>query len=463
MRLTDDLKYTDQLLQLTKDFSSKFLSATDKLAPHKEIRSLPSVSLPIAGLGGAATLEKFRQHYGDALTAASGPRYWGFVTGGVTPAALMGDWITSALDMNASNSGSVAVQLEKDVLHQLRALFGLPDHFLGAFVSGATMANFTGMAIARQWVGEQQGVNIAADGISALKEIKVLAAVPHSSILKSMSMLGIGRNSLVRIPTIPNREAMDLHALEYYLREHPGQPYIIVASAGTVNTVDFDDIAAMVAIKKKYNCWLHVDAAFGGFAACSAEFAHLLQGWEEADSITVDAHKWLNVPYDAAMIFAKHPALQLTVFQNPGAAYLGDPFATFHYSNYIPENSRRLRALPVWFTLQAYGKEGYSYIVENNVRLARKLGTYIASEPVLKLLAPVRLCVVCFTMDVEAEEQASAVDQFLERINNSGIVYMTRTVYNGQPAIRAALVNWRTTDKDIEMVWATIQQLLIHK
>ncbi|NIG54850.1 aminotransferase class I/II-fold pyridoxal phosphate-dependent enzyme [Chitinophaga sp. Cy-1792] len=463
MRLTDDLKYTDQLLQLTKEFSSKFLSATDKLAPHKEIRSLPSVSLPVAGLGGVATLEKFRQHYGDALTAATGPRYWGFVTGGVTPAALMGDWITSVLDLNGSNSGSVAAHIEKDVVEQLRKLFGLPEQFLGAFVSGATMANFTGLAMARQWIGEQQGVNIAADGLSAVKDIKVLAAVPHSSILKSMSMLGIGRNNLVRIPAIPNRESIDLHALEYYLREHPGQSFIIVASAGTVNTVDFDDIAALAVLKKKYNCWLHVDAAFGGFAACSEDFAHLLQGWEEADSITVDAHKWLNVPYDAAMIFARHPALQLSVFQNPGAAYLGDPFASFHYSNYIPENSRRLRALPVWFTLQAYGQEGYRYIVDNNVRLARKLGTYIAAEPALKLLAPVRLCVVCFTLDVAAAEQEAAVDGLLERINNSGVVYMTRTVYAGQAAIRAALVNWRTTDKDIEIVWATMQKMLIRK
>ncbi|WP_111595391.1 pyridoxal phosphate-dependent decarboxylase family protein [Chitinophaga dinghuensis] len=460
MKLSDDLKYTDQLLQLTKDFSNRFLSVADKLAPHKVFHSLPAVALPQTGIGGAATLEKFRQLYGDQLTAASGPRFWGFVTGGVTPAALMGDWLTSAMDLNVSSSGTVATCIEEDTLRQLKSLFGIPAEFLGAFVSGATMANFTGLAIARQWLGLQQGVDVAADGMNALQDVRILSSVPHSSILKSMSMLGLGRNSLVRIPALPNRESVDLQALENYLKEHPNQPFIYIANAGTVNTVDFDDIAAIVALKQQYNFWLHVDAAFGGFAACSTEYKSLLNGWEAADSITVDAHKWLNVPYDAAMIFNRHPELQVSVFQNPGAAYLGDPLREFHYNNYIPENSRRLRALPAWFSLQAYGREGYQYIVENNVHLARKLGTLIASDPRLKLLAPVRLCVVCFTLDVPEETQADAVSGFLTALNNSGVVYMTRTQYQGQPAIRAALVNWRTTEKDIQLVWDTIQQLL---
>ncbi|MBV7529807.1 pyridoxal-dependent decarboxylase [Chitinophaga sp. sic0106] len=460
MKLAADLQATDQLLTLSQAFTSKYLAGLNTLAPHRNIPALPAATLPEQGMGAAATLEKFTAMYGDSLAAGSGPRYWGFVTGGVTPAALMGDWITAATDMNGSSSGSVALQIEKDAIQQLKSLFNIPEHFFGAFVSGATTANFTGLAIARQWLGEQLGVNIAAEGMASFQNIKILSAAPHSSVLKSLSMLGIGRNNLVRIPAIPNREAVEVHALEYYLRENPGQPVIYVANAGTVNTVDFDDIEAIVALKKKYNFWLHVDAAFGGFAACSPDFSHLLKGWEQADSITIDAHKWLNVPYDSAMIFCRHPQLQVSVFQNPGAAYLGDPQEEFHYNNYVPENSRRLRALSAWFTMQAYGKDGYRTIVENNVKHARQLGTLIASDARLKLLSPVRLCVVCFTVDVEAAAQAAKVDALLQALNASGVVYMTKTRYQGQPAIRAALVNWRTTAEDVTLVWETMQQLL---
>ncbi|WP_143307476.1 pyridoxal phosphate-dependent decarboxylase family protein [Chitinophaga vietnamensis] len=463
MKLRDDLKRTDQLLQLTKDFSSRFLSVIDKLAADKVVKPHAPIPLPDEGFGGVTTLEKFRQRYGDQLTAASGPRYWGFVTGGVTPAALMGDWIAAATDLNAADRDSAAFNIETETIALLKSLFNLPEHFLGAFVTGATMANFTGLAIGREWLGKQHGVDIAKDGMAALSSLKVLSCTPHSSIGKSLSMLGLGRNNLVKLPALPQREAVDIAALEQYLEAHKGQPFIYIANAGTVNTVDFDDLAAVAALKKKYDFWLHVDAAFGGFAACSADYSHLLQGWELADSITVDAHKWLNVPYDAAMIFSAHPDLQVEVFQNAGAAYLGDPAAHFNFINYVPENSRRQRALPAWFSLLAYGKDGYRQIVENNVQLAQQLGALIAQDKHFKLLAPVRLCVVCFTLDVPEAQQEMAVNQFLQELNASGLTCMTRTVYQGKHAIRAALVNWRTATKDVQLVYEKMKELVIGK
>ncbi|WP_212005616.1 pyridoxal-dependent decarboxylase [Chitinophaga sp. HK235] len=458
-KLQDDLKHTDLLLQLTKEFSSKFLSSLDELAADKVTQVDMRPVMPEEGVGGAEALELFRQQYGDALTASAGPRYWGFVTGGVTPAALMGDWLTAAVDLNAADKGSATFTIETETIAFLKQLFGLPEEFLGSFVTGATMANFTGLAMGRQWLGKQRGVDIGRDGMAGLQDLQVVSCVPHSSTAKSMSMLGLGRNNIVKIPALPGRESIDVAALESFLASREGQPVIFVASAGTVNTVDFDDIAAVVELKQRYPFWLHVDAAFGGFAACSEEHRHLLNGWEHADSITIDAHKWLNVPYDSAMIFSRHPSLQVEVFQNAGAAYLGDPAANFNFINYGPENSRRQRALPAWFSLMAYGKEGYRQIVDNNVMLARQLGELISGNPDFRLLSPVRLCVVCFTLNVTADVQETMVNQFLEALNATGVVCMTRTVYAGQPAIRAALVNWRTTGDDVQIAYRAMKEI----
>ncbi len=446
-----DLARFDELLQQTADYSADFLRRMNELPVSMDVPAFVAAHLPEKGMGGTAALELFDNRFGAYLTASAGPRYFGFVTGGVTPAALAGDWLASAIDMNAADKSSLAFSLEKETLQLLRQLFTLPEDFEGVFVSGATMSNFTGLAAARQWLGLQQGINVAEAGTGALQNVKVLAATPHSSVVKALSMLGLGRNSLVTLPTLPGREAVDIKALEQWMADNPGTPFIYVAAAGTVNTVDFDDIAAIAALKHKHPFWLHVDAAFGGFAAVSPRFRHLLNGWELADSITIDAHKWLNVPYDCAMLFSRHSHLQLDVFQNAGAAYLGDPAQNFNFINYAPENSRRLRALPAWFSLRAYGAEGYRDVVEQNVIQAQRLGEALERSGYFRLLAPVKMCVVCFTLNTEESRLPGQIQVFLQTLIRRGVVYVTPTVYGGVPAMRAALVNWRTTDKDTEM------------
>ncbi|WP_063734480.1 pyridoxal phosphate-dependent decarboxylase family protein [Streptomyces sp. RTd22] len=413
--------------------------------------------LSAEGVGARAALEEFIACWEPVLSASAGPRYLGFVTGGTTPAALAGDWMTATWDLNAFSSLDGAGQsLERETIAWLRSLFGLSDEHHGTFVSGATMSNTVGLAIAREWLGEQLGVSPAEHGAAELGAVRVLSGSAHSSVPKALSMLGLGRRALIPVPTLPGREAVDVSALEQALREaEPDGPCVVVANAGTVNTADFDDLRAIAALRETYGFWLHVDAAFGAFAALSPEHAHLVDGLDLADSICVDLHKWLNVPYDSAVQFTRRPDLQTAVFQN-AAAYLGPLGDTPDLAHLTPENSHRLRALAAWFTLRAYGRDGHREITERCVRCARALGTAIDSMPGLRLLAPVRLNVVCFTLadDPTADRLAALTERLADE------VFLTPTVLDGVPALRAAFSNWRTTEADTRRVAASLRAAL---
>ncbi|MBC6492309.1 pyridoxal phosphate-dependent decarboxylase family protein [Flavihumibacter stibioxidans] len=451
--LSEDLADIKNILHAAEQLSERYLSSLNERPTAVAAPSVDWPNLPERGMGALSTQELFERIFLPNIVASSGPRYWGFVTGGSTPASIMGDWLTSVFDQNTQNTtgaGDCSALLEIQTVKLLLELFGLPDEFMGGCVTGATMSNFSGMAVARQWYGHQKGIDIAREGIQ--EKIPVYTATAHSSTIKAMSMLGMGSSNLTLVPCLPGREAMDMEALKSLLPADKNKPFIIVASGGTVNSVDFDDLSVLEAIRAEYNCWIHVDAAFGGFAACSDQFRHLLKGWEHADSITIDFHKWLNVPYDNAMIFTRkeHAALQMQTFQNSSAPYLGNPWEQFNYLNYGPENSRRFRALPVWFTLMAYGRKGYQQLVENNIRLANLFAGKLVATGYFQLAAPVRLNTVCFRIHPDHANHLQTTT-LLKKLNEEGKLFMTPTVYNGEPCIRAALVNYRTTDTDIEI------------
>jgi glutamate/tyrosine decarboxylase-like PLP-dependent enzyme len=450
--LDRDLTEIEPILDRILELSKRYLAAIDTLPPAREFLAKSLLALPEIGHGAEDTIELFWQRYGCDIPASNGSRFWGFVTGGTTPAALAGDWLTSVFDLNlTSAANSTAPNIECEAISLFRDLLGLPDSFSGTFVTGATMSNFSGLAMGREWIARQFGKSIASDGLQALPPFKVLSGEMHSSGFKVLAMLGIGRKSFQKITTLPgNREAIDLSALRSVLESLNGQPCLVVANAGTVNTVDFDDLKAIGQLKSEFDFWLHVDAAFGGFAACSPSYSHLVDGIQAADSITIDAHKWLNVPYDSAVIFTRHRDLQVAVFQN-SAAYLGELSEPIDFVHLSPENSRRLRALPVWFTLIAYGRSGYREIVDRCCHLAQMLGEKIENSSRFHLLAPVRMNVVCFT--IREDVSGDRIKDYLARLRDDGRVFLTPTVYNDVPGIRAAFSNWRTQEKDLEIAW----------
>ncbi len=457
--IENDLADFSAILEQVKIESLDFLENLDSLPTSIDDQHTISSNLPDSGLGTKHVLDIFNDHYKKLMVAAPGPRYWGYVVGGVTPAALAGDWLTSAFDQNTQSlkgAGDISALIEMETISIIRQLLGLSDTFNGGFVSGATMSNFTSLAVGRQWAGAQLGHDVARDGICP--DIVVMAATPHSSVVKSLSMLGLGSNNLIRIKTLPDREAIDILDLEAQLKFHQGKSVIINCSAGTVNTVDFDDFIKISELRKIYNFWFHIDAAFGGFAACSPEFKHLLAGWENADSITIDCHKWMNVPYDSAIFLTAktHEKLQIQTFQNTNAPYLGDLSENFSFLNFLPENSRRFRALPAWFSLMAYGRKGYQWIVENSISCARQFAGNIESSDQFGLAAPVRLNVVCFELKNKHGKQG----EFLDKLNATGKVFMTPSLLNGKPCIRAAFVNYRTSADDVKLAISEMEQIL---
>ncbi|MCM0664944.1 pyridoxal phosphate-dependent decarboxylase family protein [Flavobacterium tyrosinilyticum] len=460
-KLQHDLDNFENILEKTKQQGIDFLSNIDNIPTSNTYSINPKTELNELGLGSIEALKEFNERLAPLMVSSSGPRYWGFVTGGSTPASIVGDWLASVYDQNTqsvTSQGGNSALIEFETINLLLQLLELPDSFLGGFVTGATMSNFTSLAVARQWFGKQYGKDFAKNGIS--ETINILTATPHSSSIKSLSMLGVGSQNYTVIKTIEgNREALDIADLEEKIKALNGKPFILISSAGTVNTADFDDFETIAKLREKYNFWWHIDGAFGGFAAVSEKYRHYVKGWEGADSITIDCHKWLNVPYESAFYLVKkeHVNLQIETFQNSNAPYLGNPLENFNYLNVLPENSRRLRALPVWFSLKAYGKEGFRDLVEDSSALALHFANALIEND-FELLAPIRLNNVCFTL--KGEHNQEKVTPFLSALNDTGKVFMTPTVYQNKKGIRASFVNWRTNEEDIRIVIKEMKDLL---
>ncbi|MGD2078851.1 MAG: pyridoxal-dependent decarboxylase, partial [Chloroflexota bacterium] len=339
--------------------------------------------LPQAGSGAIQALTSLIEEGLDASVATAGPRSFHFVIGGTTPAALGADWLTSTLDQMAYAwvASPLATRLEQISLRWLQEMFGLPRHWQGIMTTGATMANFVGLAAARQWYGEQVGIDVAEDGLVGLPDVHLFSSgLIHPSDIKVLSMLGLGRSSATRFGHEETGE-FDLLALEKALQDLDSSPSIIIAIAGEPNAGMFDPISDLADLAETYNAWLHVDGAFGLFAALSPEHATLVDGVNRAHSVTVDGHKWLNVPYDCGFAFVRDAGLMAKTFTH-SAEYLpdlSDPEPVL--GALAPEMSRRARSLTVWATLKAYGVQGVRHMVEQNISLAQYLANLVDDAP----------------------------------------------------------------------------------
>ena len=413
--------------------------------------------LPEAGEGALAPLRELAGMGADLATRSSGPRFFHFVVGGTTPAALAADWLTSALDQNSGlwASSPLGSRLEAIAVEWLRDLFELPPELSGALVTGGTMANFTCLAGARSWWAERHGIDLDEDGFAGAPGIPVFTTDHiHQSATKSLGLLGAGRSAI--------RRCADLDELEAGLEELGGAPAILVATAGEPNAAAFDPIAGMADLAQRYNSWLHVDGAFGLFARLSPRTGHLTDGIERAHSVSADGHKWLNVPHDCGFAFVRDRRYLLKAFTEAAAYLPADEEARPSVAYISAEGSRRARAFAVWATLKAYGRDGYRRMVERHLDIAQHLADRVDEEPELERLADVTLNVVTFRVrpdgvpETELDELNSQLGAELLR---DGRVFAGTTRYEGVIAFRPAIVNWRTQDADVDLLVDVLLEL----
>jgi glutamate/tyrosine decarboxylase-like PLP-dependent enzyme len=396
-------------------------------------------AMPLTAQSPQETLALLDTYGSPATVANTGRRYFGFVTGGMLPITHATNWLATTWDQNGALylTSPIVAKIETVALRWLIDLFGFPEQTTGAFVSGATMANFTALAAARHLLLKRQGWDVEADGLFNAPEIKVVVGDEvHISVLKALSMLGFGRNRLIRVP-VDEQGRMIPDQLPYL-----DAMTIVCIQSGNVNTGAFDPAKEICEKAHANGAWVHVDAAFGLWALASDELASLGDGIALADSWTTDAHKWLNVPYDSGIVFCKHEEALLGAMST-NAAYLTasvqrDP------ANFVPEFSRCARAIDVWGALRTLGKAGISQLIAQNCALARLFADGLRGAG-FSVLNDVVLNQV-----VVAFGDAPTTDAVIKAIQAEGTLWAGRTVWQGQTAMRISVSSWATTPSDIE-------------
>ena len=410
------------------------------------LRTALGAPLTAEGDGNLTAFQALVAGAEGGIVATAGPRYFGFVNGGSLPVAVAADWLVSAWDQNAAMhvmTPAVAV-IEEVVLGWLRELLGLPVNGSGAFVTGAQMANVTGLMAARHQVLQQAGWDVEVDGLFGAPPVTVVVGGErHAAVDRALRYLGFGTAGVVPL-AVDDQGALDPSDLARVLGEADGGPAIVCTQAGNVNTGAFDPIAEVCAIAHEHAAWVHVDGAFGLWAAASSQHRHLLEGYEAADSWAVDMHKWLNAPYDCAVALTAHPEAHRAAMAM-SAAYLtlgGDREPI----DWNPEMSRRARAVPTWAILRALGRDGVEDVVVRFCTLAQRAADQLGAADGVEVLNGVVLNQVL----VRFGDDDDVTRDVITRVQEDGTCWVGGTIWQGRAAMRISVSNWSTTDDDID-------------
>ena len=396
--------------------------------------------------GQAQDILEFLDTTGSPATVGcAGGRYFGFVTGGSLPAALAANILAGAWDQNAANSvtSAAAAAFDEAALRWIKQALGLPPEAEGALTTGATMAHFTALAAARNRVLAQAGWDGDARGLFGAPEITVyVGEEAHASLFKVLSMLGLGRDRVVRLPVDAQGGtlARDLPRID--------GPAILCLQAGNVNSGAFDAVGPLTDWARRGGAWVHVDGAFGIWALAAPSLAGLAEGFAEADSWAFDAHKWLNVPYDCGVAMVRDRAALLAAMSISGAYLM--PGDLRDAMNFGPESSRRARGVEVWAALSALGRSGLADLIERNCAQARRMaeGLRLAGVEILNDVV-LNQVVVAFGDDART-------NRVIDRVQRDGVCWCGGTNWRGRAAMRISFSSWATTAGDVDRSLAAI-------
>jgi glutamate/tyrosine decarboxylase-like PLP-dependent enzyme len=385
-----------------------------------------------------------------ATVATAGPRYFGFVIGGSLSVSLAANWLASTWDQNAGlvAASPVAAAVEEIALKWVLKVLSLPPTAAGAFVTGATMANFTALAAARHAVLAGVGWDVEADGLHGAPPVTVVVgAEAHATLLKALALLGLGRNTVVTVPT-DGQGRMRADACPEF---SPDQPTIVCLQAGNVNSGAFDPAPEICESAHAASARVHVDGAFGLWAAAAPSRAHLVDGVADADSWATDAHKWLNVPYDSGLALVRDPAALRAAMAQRAAYYISgeqrEPM------DYTPETSRRARGVEIWAALRSLGRAGLADLVERTCALATRFAEGLRGAG-FEILNDVVLNQVLVSFG--SDEQTRDV---IAEVQRDGTCWCGGTRWHGRDAMRISVSNWATTAADVDQSIAAIVRI----
>ena len=401
----------------------------------------------------AAVHDAFMRHILPFATGNTHPGFMGWMHGGGNVPGMLAEMLAAGLNANLGGRDHMPIEIERQITHWLRQLFGFPDTASGLFVTGTSMANLLGVLIART---RALGVEVRRNGVGSAGKrlVAYTSAAAHGCISQAMDLSGLGSAALHVIPT-NGLHQIDIDALDAAVAQDRNAgliPFLVVGTAGTVDTGAVDDLASLTAIAAREKLWFHVDGAIGALAILAPDIALRLAGIQQADSIALDFHKWGQVPYDAGFILVRDGTLHRDTFASP-AAYLrretrGLAAGALWPCDFGPDLSRGFRALKTWFTLKVYGTEAIGAMISRTCELARYLEIKIATARELELLAPVSLNIVCFRHRGEDSDRLNA--KIVADLHESGIAAPSTTTIGDRLAIRAAIVNHRTEPRDVD-------------
>jgi aromatic-L-amino-acid decarboxylase len=388
------------------------------------------------------------------------PRFWSWFMGNGTAFGAVADFLAAVMNPNMGGGNHVANHVEAQVIDWSKEMIGFQFEASGLLVSGGSVANFVGLAVARN---ARAGVDVRELGVAAIpKPLVTYASVEvHSCVQKAIESLGLGARSLRKVP-VDARYAIDVAALERMIaadRAAGRQPFCVIGNAATINTGATDDLDALATVCEREHLWFHVDGAIGSLLALAPKHRHLVRGIERADSVTLDFHKWLHVPFEAACVLVRDRKAHREAFALT-PEYLekterGLASGAHWFSEYGLQLSRGFRALKVWLTIKEHGLDRFGRLIDRNIEQARELAALIEAEPQLELVAPVPTNIVCFRFDPGGLDTAAlnALNQeLLIRLHESGIAAPSYTTLGEVYCLRAAITNFRTTSEDLRVL-----------